>query len=352
MRGTLASILLGVVFVAGAAGDAYAANKETIQTTSAYIGQNGVRVDVYGHNEVGLLEYFNLIVFDDTKLEFVSIAADRGVLWYGANPTHVDGDHIYVHGVASAPDYCMPADFGEPGSPLFHIVFNVKTGISAGLAEVIFSSEGTWDGHWNDCAGYQISPYPDYYDGGVNVLGHAGHITIEDESGAAGQQAVIDVYMHNDLDVFEYFNAILFDDAVAQVDSIVAARGYLHYGNYPTHVSGDTVFVHGWAGTGGCFSADHNYPGAALYHIYFTVDDLATPGYIMPLIYLTGDFTWNHWVGCDLETTDSYEATNGSLHVQELVPSTSGVGLVVGGILLALAGALLSTRRRLCRGSP
>jgi len=326
------------------AASALAANKVTIQTTSAYIGEREVSVDVYARNEVGLLEYFNLVVFDNTRLEFASIDADRGVLWYGANPTHVDGDHIYVHGVASAPDYCMPPDTGDPGSPLYHITFNVRTDAAAGSADLVFSSDGAWDGHWNDCSGYQISPYPDYYDGAINVLGHAGKITVGHGSAAPGGQAVIDVYMHNDLDVFEYFNQVLFDHNTARVDSVVAARGLLHYGNYPTHVSGDTVFVHGWAGTGGCFSADHGEPGAVLYRIYFTVEESASAGTTMALVYSRGDFLWNHWVGCDLTTSDAFEATDGSLDVIREVPAVSRVAVASTPLLLAIAAAALWKR--------
>lgn len=293
-----------------------AANYETIATVDAYIGEYDVRVDICCHNETGLLEYFNLIVFDDTKLEFASIEADRGNLWYGLYPTHVDGNRIYVHGVASAPSYCIGPDGGDPGSPLYHVNFNVKPGVEAGLAGISFSSEPIWDGHWNDCSGYAVSPPPEYYGGGINVLGHAGTLTIGDDSTSAGQQAVADVYMHNDLDVFEYFNQILFEDVVADVDSIVAVRGVLHYGNYPTHVSGDTIFVHGWAGNGGCFHADHTYPGAALYRVYFSLHETAPPGYTMLLTYLEGSPIWNHWVGCDLNTTDAFEATGGSIYVQ------------------------------------
>jgi hypothetical protein len=315
---------------------AHAANKETIDTVDAYIGQNSVRVDVFGHNEIGLLEYFNLIVLDDSMLEFVSIEADRGVLWYGAYPTHVDGDHIYVHGVASPPSYCMDPDWGEPGSPLFHITFNVKQSATAGLAELNFGSEGAFDGHWNNCAGGQISPYPDYYDGGVNILGHAGHVTVGSDSTGPGHQAAVDVYMHNDLDVFEYFNQILFEDAIADVDSIAALRGVLHYGNYPTHVSGDTIYVHGWAGSGECFNADHSYPGAGLYRIYFTIDESAPTDYTMPLTFLEGDFVWNHWVGCDLGTTDSFTSTDGWVYVQALA-AVRGSDMPHAGIYLEQA---------------
>jgi hypothetical protein len=295
--------------------EASAANKETINTVAAYSGQHGVRVDVFCRNEVGLLEYFNFIVFDDTKLEFVSIGADRGVLAGGIYPTHVDGNRVYVHGSATSPTWCIGPDLGDPGSALFHVVFNVKPGVDGGLAAVNFSTEGIWDGHWNDCSGYTVSPTPDYYSGGIDVLGHAGHLTIEADSAAAGEQAVVDVYLHNDLDVFEYFHQILFEDVVADVDSIVAASGYLHFGNYPTHVSGDTIFVHGWAGNGGCFYADHSYPGAALYRIYITLHESAPAGYTMPLTYTGGSPIWDHWVGCDLTTTDSFGATDGSVRV-------------------------------------
>ena len=237
--------VLAVAYIALLPFDGSAANKETIETVTAYIGQNGVRVDVFCHNEDDLFEYFNLIIFDDTKLDFVSIAADRGALWYGLYPTEVIGNHIYVHGVAGNFGDCIDPDLGEPGSPLYHIVFNVKPGVDAGLAALTFASEGVFDGHWNDCSGSGIAPTPDYYNGGVNILGHAGHITVGSDSTSPGEQAVVDVYMHNDLDVFEYFHQILFEDVVADVDSIVAARGALHYGNYPTHVSGDQIIVHG-----------------------------------------------------------------------------------------------------------
>jgi hypothetical protein len=321
MRARTVSMLLAAVLacllVVGTAPSGLAANKETIETVEAYSGEQGVRVEVFGHNEVGLLEYFNLIVFDDTKLDYVSIEADRGVLWYGAYPTYVDGNKIYVHGVASAPTYCMNPDFGEPGSPLFHITFNVKVGLEAGFAELVFSSEGAYDGHWNNCSGGQISPDPDYYDGGVILMGHACHITVGTDSVGPSDQAVVDVYLHNNLDVYEYFNRILYDDGLIDVDSIVAARGSLHYGNYPTHVSGDTIYVHGWAAGDDCLYADHSYPGAVLYRLYLTIDESAPPGYTIPLTYLAGGLTWDHWVGCDLGTTDSFTATDGWVYVDE-----------------------------------
>ncbi len=329
VRGVVACLSLLSVAAQG-----FAANKETIETVDAYIGENSVRVDVFCRNEIGLLEYFNLIIFDDAKLDFVSIDADRGSLWYGGTyPTEVIGDHIYVHGIGNPPSYCIDPDLGDPGSPLFHIVFNVKQGVSAGLAGLVFSSEGAFDGHWNDCSGYTVSPPPDYYNGGVNILGHAGHITIGSDSASAGGQAAVDVYLHNDLDVYEYFHQILFEDTVADVDSIVALRGGLHYGYYPTHVSGDTIFVHGWAATDDCFYADHSYPGAALYRIYFTLDGGATPGYTMPLAHLSESMIWNHWVGCDLYTTDAFTATDGFVYVLEptgaeaVPPLTSGTRL-------------------------
>jgi hypothetical protein len=152
----------------------------------------------------------------------------------------------------------------------------------------------------------------------VDILGHAGHITIGNDSTNPGQQALVDVYMHNDLDVFEYFNQILFDQTLAVVDSIVPIRGALHYGNYPTHVSADTIFIHGWAAGEDCFYADHSYPGASLYRIYFTLHEWAPPGYAIPLTFLGEDFIWNHWVGCDLYTTDSFTATDGSIQVLEV----------------------------------
>ena len=292
-----------------------AANKATIETTEAYIGENSVRVDIFCHNEEGLLEYFNLIVFDDSKLEFSSIEADRGNLWYGYYPTHVEGNHIYIHGVDMS---CIDPDWSEPGSALYHIVFNVKSGVEAGFAGLVFATDGAWDGHWNNCSGYAIVPVPDYYDGGVDILGHAGHITIGSASADPGQQAIVDVYMHNDLDVFEYFNQILFEQSMAIVDSIVPLRGALHYGNYPTHVSADSIFIHGWASGEDCFYSDHSYPGAALYRIYFTLHEWAPPGYEIPLTFSGESPVWNHWVGCDLYTTDSFTATDGSIQIPEV----------------------------------
>ena len=315
MRHGIIAAVLTLTLTLVLAPSGLAANKETIETIEAYSGEHGVRVDVFGHNEVGLLEYFNLIIFDDTRLEYVSIEADRGVLWYGAHPTYVSGNRIYVHGVASSPGYCMDPDFGEPGSPLFHINFNVKAGTGAGFADLVFSSEGAYDGHWNNCAGSQISPGPDYYDGGVLVLGQACHLTVGNDSVGPSEQAVVDVSLHNDLDVYEYFNRILYDDGLVDVDSLVALRGGLHYGNYPTHVAGDTIYVHGWAAGEGCFYADHSYPGAALYRIYMTIDETAPPEYTIPLTYLGGDLTWDHWVSCDLVTTDSFTSTDGWVYV-------------------------------------
>lgn len=313
MRRHLATILLAGLLPGVWAPGARALNKETIETIDAYVGQTGIRVDVFGHNESSFMEYFNLIVFDDAKLEYVGIAADRGSLWYGYYPTHVTGNRIYVHGINTS---CFPPDVTEPGSPLFHITFNVKQGVAAGAASLAFSSEGVWNGHWNDCSGYQISPTPTYYSGAVNVLGHAGHITIGNDSAEPGGQAVVDVSLHNDLDLFEYFNQILFDDAVATVDSIAALRGALSYGNYPTHVSGDTIFVHGWAAGDDCFAADHSHPGAGLYRIHFTVLEGAPSGAAMPLAFLEGSALWNHWVGCDLTTTDAFTASDGYLYVE------------------------------------
>lgn len=315
------------------AAQGFAENKETIETVQAYIGEQSVRVNIFCHNEEGLLEYFNLIIFDDSKLDFVSIEADRGSLWYGSYPTHVEGDRICVHGVDMG---CMDPDWDDPGSTLYHIIFNVKPGVEAGFAGLAFSSEGAWDGHWNDCGGYQISPDPEYYDGGVNILGHAGHITIGDDSTNPGEQAIVDVYLHNDLDVFEYFNQILFEQAVADVDSIVPLRGTLHYGNYPTHVAGDTIFVHGWAADDDCFYTDHSYPGGPLYRIHFTLHELAPPGYAMPITYLGGDPVWDHWVGCDLYTTDSFNATDGSVQVLELT-GVEDLDIVTEGIRLEQA---------------
>jgi len=95
----MTTVCLAVLILVGSTVAGLAANKETVQTTSAYFGQNSVRVDIYGHNEVSLLEYFNLLIFDDTRLDFVSIAADRDSLWAGIYPTQIVGDHIYVHEV-------------------------------------------------------------------------------------------------------------------------------------------------------------------------------------------------------------------------------------------------------------
>jgi hypothetical protein len=313
-RGFIQAISMTAVLLC-LAGPGAAANNETIDTVDAYVAENGVTVNVFCHNEDGILEYFNLIVFDDSRLEYQSIDADRGALWYGYYPTHVDGNRIYVHGVAGGLG-CIDPDWTVPGSPLYHVVFDVKPGVEAGLADLNFSSEVVWDGHWNDCSGYQVTPDPEYYSGGVNVLGHAGHVTVGSDSTSPGGQAIVDVYMHNDLDVFEYWNQILFDDGIAEVDSIVAARGALHYGFYPTHVSGDTIYVHGWTGdSGDCFTADHTYPGTPLYRIHLTLREWAPSGYTMPLPFLTGDPVWNHWVGCDLCTTDSFTGTDGSVFV-------------------------------------
>jgi hypothetical protein len=325
---TISALLLIVTVSLAAHG--LAANKETIETVEAYSGQHGVSVNVFGRNEVGLLEYFNLIIFDDTKLEYVSIEADRGVLWYGSYPTYVDGNRIYVHGLGDPPTYCLDPDFGDPGSPLYHITFNVKPGLEEGFTGLVFSSEGAYDGHWNNCGGGQISPDPDYYDGGVLIMGPAGHITIGTDSVMPSEQAIVDVHLHNDLDIYEYFNRILYDDGLVDVDSIVAPRGGLHYGNYPTHVSGDTIYVHGWAASDDCFYADHTYPGAVLYRLYLTIDESAPPGYTIPLTYLSGGLTWDHWVGCDLVTTDSFEATDGCVYIED-VSAVEGPGPVFNG---------------------
>jgi hypothetical protein len=157
---------------------------------------------------------------------------------------------------------------------------------------------------------------------------------------------VVDVYLHNDLDVFEYFNKIQFDNTMASVDNIVAARGVLQQsGNYPTQVVGNTIYVHGWAGTGNCFFVDHTYPGAVLYRITFTLSPSAPPGYTIPLTYQTGQFLWDHWIGCDLTTTDSFEATDGSLYVEQVVPASSWGAMIVTVLLLGLTAALLRSRR-------
>ncbi|MBD3348931.1 MAG: T9SS type A sorting domain-containing protein [Candidatus Eisenbacteria bacterium] len=291
-------------------------NYVTLETVDAYISENGVTVNAFCHNEDGILEYFNLVTFDDSKLEYVSIEADRGDLWYGYYPTHVDGDKIYIHGVAEGFG-CIEPDTGVPGSPLYHIVFNVKPDAEVGLSDIVFLSEPVWDGHWNDCSGSQVTPPPSYSNGGVYILGHSGHITVGSDTTGPGEQAAVDVYMHNDLDVFEYWNRILFDSGVASVDSIVAARGALHHGFYPTHVSGDTIYVHGWTGDAGeCFYAGHSWPGAPLYRIYMTVHEWVPTEYTMPLTFLAGDPVWNHWVGCDLATTDLFTGSDGAVHVQ------------------------------------
>jgi hypothetical protein len=316
-NGSIVAILAGTL-VLGLVAPGLAANKETIETVTAYSGELEVRVNVFARNEVGLLEYFNLVIFDDTKLDYVSIDADRGMLWYGAHPTYVDGNRIYVHGVATAPTYCMDPDLGDPGSPLYHITFNVEPDQQEGTADIFFSSEGAYDGHWNNCAGGQISPDPDYYDGGVLILGQAGHITIGTGYAVPGGQTSVDIYLHNDLDIYEYFNRILYDDGFIDVDSLVALRGDLHYGNYPTHVAGDTIYVHGWASGDVCFYADHTYPGAALYRLYLTVDEGAPPDYTIPLTYLSGGLTWDHWVGCDLVTTDTFGSSDGGVYVEDI----------------------------------
>ncbi|MCK4413880.1 MAG: hypothetical protein KAY32_10065 [Candidatus Eisenbacteria sp.] len=308
-------VLLVLGLLSSLAASGVAGNRVTIEETEAYIGQT-ITVNIFCHNEDDLFEYFNLVVFDDSKLEFVAIAADRGDLWYGLYPTHVSHDSVFVHGVAGGFGDCIDPDWSDPGSPLFHLTFRVRSG-AADFAAVQFATEGIWDGHWNNCSGYQISPTPDYYAGGVSILGHAGHITIGSGAAEPGRQVVIEICMRNGLDVFEYFNQILFEHTVAQVDSIVPARGVLHYGYYPTHVSGDTIFVHGWAGSGSCFHADLSYPGAPLYLIHLSLHDWAPPGYTMPLAFLEESSLWNHWVGCDLYTTDSFTGTDGSLHVEE-----------------------------------
>ena len=329
MRRVFQGTVLVVAAIAFLAPRASAANKETVDSPSAYIAQRDVRVDVFAHNEVGLFEYFNLVLFDSSKLEFVGIAADRGSLWYGLYPTRVSNDSIFVHGVAGGFGSCLDPDWGEPGSPLYHLTFHVKDSATAGLAVVRFGSQAPYDGHWNNCSGYQINPGPQYYDGGIDILGHAGHVTVESDSAGAGEPVAIDVYLHNDLDVFEYFHRVLFQSSMAFVDSIVPVRGELSYGNYPTSVSGDTVFVHGWAAGENCFPEDPSFPGAALYRIHFHLQPWATPGTVMPLTFLEEGTLWNHWVGCDLVTTDSFTATDGSISVLQ----TTGVERPPGGAI-------------------
>jgi hypothetical protein len=336
VRGLLSIIvLLALLLVQTAPG--IAANRETIATLTAYSGERNVVVDVFAHNEDDLFEYFNLIVFDDSKLDYVSIEADRGILWYGYYPTHVDGNRIYVHGVAGNFGDCIDPDWSEPGSPLYHVTFNVKAGQEVGFAPIGFTVEGVWDGHWNDCGGYPINPTPEYYDGGVDILGPANIISIDSNSTAPGGQVVIPVYLHNNLDVFEYFNQMLFDDSVVAVDSIVPARGLLDYGYYPTHVSGDTISVHGWAGPDNCFLADTSYPGPVLYRLHFTVHPWVPPDYEMPLIFLGNDPIWNHWVGCDLVTTDAFAANDGSIYVYN-PGDVHDMGHVSGDICLESSG--------------
>jgi hypothetical protein len=298
-----------------------AADKETIATVQAYISQRSVKVEVFGHNESGLFEYFNLITFDDTKLDYVSIEADRGALWTGYYPTHVEGNKIYVHGWSGGYSDCLSPDTSEPGAALFHINFNVKSTATAGTTAIEFLSEFPWDGHWIGCDYNQISPSPDYYDGGVEILGHACLLTADCDTTSPGQQAVVNVYLHNDLDLFEYFCQLLFESANADIDSIIAQRGTLHYGNYPTHVSGDTIFVHGWADADECFYEDHSTPGASLFRIFFTVHADAPIDYVIPLNFIDGELLWDHWVGCDLTTTDSFDAVNGWVYVKQVTDS-------------------------------
>ncbi len=152
------------------AAHAFAANSVTVLTPEAEPGQTGVRVDVCATNDVELLEYFNLLVFDATRLELVSLTPDRGGFWYGYYPTEIVGDHVYVHGWATDYPDCIDPSGGEPPGPaLYHLVFDVKPDAPAGLAAVAFGVEGAFDGHWNNCSGYTVSPAPTYADGGVMV---------------------------------------------------------------------------------------------------------------------------------------------------------------------------------------
>ncbi|MBU1072994.1 hypothetical protein KKG45_07085, partial [bacterium] len=160
---------LFVVAVSLAALPALAANVVTVQTVDAEPGDTSVRVDVHAHNEVELLEYFNLLIFDETRLAYVDLVADRGGFWYGYYPTRVEGDHVYVHGWAVDYPDCIDPVAGDPGPPLFHLLFDVLPDAPEGLAALPFGSEGAFDGHWNDCSGYSVTPAPTYHDGGVQV---------------------------------------------------------------------------------------------------------------------------------------------------------------------------------------
>ncbi len=312
------SIFTAIACIVFSASQSYAANSETIETVDAYIAERDVSIDVFCRNETRIFEYFNLIVFDDSKLEYAGLVADRGVFWYGYYPTEVVGNRIYVHGWAGDYSGCIDADTSTPGSPLFHIIFNVKPGVSAGMAGVVFSSEGAFDGHWVDCSFAGVTPTPDYYSGGINITGHASHITVMSDSTTPGEQAAAAACLSNGLDLFEYFNMIVFDDTYASVDSIVASRGSLHYGYYPTHISGDTIYVHGWADEEDCVPPDPCYPGDPLYVIHFTIDTSAPIGYSIPLVYIETDPIWNHWIGCDLTTTDSFTGTDGFIYIEEI----------------------------------
>lgn len=167
MRTRLPHLL--VAAVALAALPAAAANVVTVLTPDAEPGDLSVRVDVCAANEVDLLEYFNLLIFDETRLEYVGLVADRGGFWSGLYPTRVEGDHVYVHGWADDyPDCIDPAE-GDPGPSLYHLLFDVKPDAPDGLATVAFAVDGPFDGHWNDCSGYSVTPAPTYHDGGVQV---------------------------------------------------------------------------------------------------------------------------------------------------------------------------------------
>jgi hypothetical protein len=309
---TIATLL--VVLVLTVAGAAHAAHQVTIETVAeAYIAQRSVTVNVFARNEVGLLEYFNLIEFDAARLEYAGIAADRGQLWYGYYPTHVEGNRVYVHGVASS---CIDPDLGDPGAPLYHLVFNVKGDAASGFATVDFVSDPPWDGHWNDCSGYAITPAPAYVDGGVDVLGHAAQIAIGGGSAAPGEPVDVDVRLDTALDVYEYFHRIVYDASLCTVGGLTTTYGALTYGYYPTHVSNDTIYVHGYAAGDDCFPAGTSPPAPPLYTIHFTVRPDAAPGAETALDYAPGDAVWDHWIGCDLVTTDSFLATGGAIAVQ------------------------------------
>ena len=171
-----------------AAWSSFAAETVTVLTVEAEPGDTSVRVDICTANEADLLEYFNLLVFDETRLTFVDLVADRGGFWYGYYPTLIDGDHVYVHGWSDTYPDCIDPAVGDPGPPLYHLVFDVQPGAPAGLAWVVFDIEGPFDGHWNDCSGYSVSPAPVY---------HAGGVLVEDSTGIGeSHQDAITAWAH------------------------------------------------------------------------------------------------------------------------------------------------------------